>query len=101
MSGALMSSPGRAARVSDFTRIGVPFYYEKKGGSIMPELMTDIMQVIGSLGFPIVMCILLYNHLKEVQKDHKDEISKLSEVITDLKVTLAGIQSWIERNHDA
>lgn len=68
---------------------------------MMPDLLTSVMQVIGSLGFPIVMCILLYNHLKEVQKDHKEEISKLSEVINDLKITLAGIQSWIERNHDA
>lgn len=67
----------------------------------MPDLLTSVMQVIGSLGFPIVMCILLYNHLKEVQKDHKEEISKLSEVINDLKVTLAGIQTWIERNHNA
>lgn len=65
----------------------------------MPDLMTTIMQVVGSLGFPIVMCILLYNHLNEEQKAHKEEISKLSDVITDLKVTLAGIQSWIERNH--
>ena len=68
---------------------------------MMPDLLTSVMQVIGSLGFPIVMCILLYNHLKEVQKDHKEEISKLSEVNNDLKITLAGIQSWIERNHDA
>lgn len=67
----------------------------------MQDLLTIVMQVIGSLGFPIVMCILLYNHLKEVQKDHKDEISKLSEVINDLKITLAGIQTWIERNHNA
>lgn len=67
----------------------------------MQDLLTIVMQVIGSLGFPIVMCILLYNHLKEVQKDHKEEISKLSEVINDLKITLAGIQSWIERDHNA
>ena len=67
----------------------------------MPDLLTTVMQVVGSLGFPIVMCILLYNHLKEVQKDHKEEISKLSEVINDLKITLAGIQSWIEREHNA
>ena len=67
----------------------------------MQDLLAIVMQVIGSLGFPIVMCILLYNHLKEVQKDHKEEISKLSEVINDLKITLAGIQTWIERNHNA
>ena len=67
----------------------------------MPDLLTTVMQVVGSLGFTIVMCIMLYNHLKEVQKDHKEEISKLSEVINDLKITLAGIQSWIEREHNA
>lgn len=59
----------------------------------MPDLMTTIMQVIGSLGFPIVMCILLYNHLNEEQKSHKEEIGKLTEAIQDLKLTLAEMRT--------
>ena len=77
----------------------------------MPEIMTTIMQVVGSLGFPIVMCILLYNHLNEVQKQHADdlkaereqhrsEINELKDVINDLKVTLISIRSLIGGNNN-
>lgn len=59
----------------------------------MQDLLTIIMQVIGSLGFPIVMCILLYKHLDEEQKAHKEEISKLTDAIQDLKLTLSAMRS--------
>lgn len=59
----------------------------------MQDLLTIIMQVIGSLGFPIVMCILLYKHLDEEQKAHKEEISKLTDAIQDLKLTLAAMRN--------
>lgn len=83
-----------------------------KGGDIMPEILTNIMQVVGSLGFPIVMCILLYNHLNEVQKQHADdlkaereehrnEISELKDVINELKVTLVSIRTIIGGNSNA
>ena len=72
----------------------------------MPELLTNIMQVVGSLGFPVVMCILLYNHLKEVQQQHSDdlkaereqhrnEITELKDVINELKITLVSIRTLI------
>lgn len=76
----------------------------------MPELLTTIMQVVGSLGFPIVMCILLYNHLNEVQKQHMedlkeerkahaDEITSLKDVINELKITLVSIRTIIGGNN--
>ena len=78
----------------------------------MPELLTTIMQVVGSLGFPIVMCILLYNHLNEVQKQHTDElkeereahrkeIADLKEVMNDLKLTLVSIRTIIGGKNNA
>lgn len=76
----------------------------------MPELLTNIMQVVGSLGFPIVMCILLYNHLNEVQKqhtadlkaereEHRNEIGELKDVINELKITLVSIRTIIGGNN--
>ena len=61
----------------------------------MPEYLTAAMQLIGSLGFPIVMCILLYNHLGKEQDAHKEEISQLRECINDLKLTLVSIRTVI------
>ena len=52
----------------------------------------DWTQVIGSLGFPIVACIGMgwyvkyqtdsyKEEVKEMQKEHKDEISKISDAL--------------------
>lgn len=52
-------------------------------------------QLIGSLGFPIVMSILLFRHLEKEQDSHKEEVSSLKDAINDLRITLAGIRSYI------
>lgn len=57
------------------------------------ELMQMISQVVGSLGFPIVMSILLFNQLKKEQELHKDEVTSLKDAITDLRLTLASIRT--------
>lgn len=67
----------------------------------MPEFLSAAMQLVGSLGFPIVMCILLYNHLSKEQEAHKEEISQLRECINDLKLTLVSIRTAIGDNHAA
>ena len=61
----------------------------------MPEFLQSSVQLIGSLGFPIFMCILLYNHLEKEQEAHKEEISQLRECINDLKLTLVSIRTVI------
>lgn len=52
-------------------------------------------QLIGSLGFPIVMSILLFRHLEKEQDSHKEEVSSLKDAINDLRITLSGIRSYI------
>lgn len=52
-------------------------------------------QLIGSLGFPIVMSILLFRHLEKEQESHRDEVNSLKDAINDLRVTLAGIRSFM------
>lgn len=52
-------------------------------------------QLIGSLGFPVVMSILLFRHLEKEQDSHKEEVSSLKDAINDLRITLAGIRTYI------
>lgn len=52
-------------------------------------------QLIGSLGFPIVMSILLFRHLEKEQDSHKQEVTSLKDAINDLRLTLAGIRSFM------
>lgn len=52
-------------------------------------------QLIGSLGFPIVMSILLFRHLEKEQDSHKQEVTSLKDAINDLRLTMAGIRSFM------
>lgn len=67
----------------------------------MPEFLQSSVQLIGSLGFPIFMCILLYNHLEKEQEAHKEEISQLRECINELKLTLVSIRTAIGGSDNA
>lgn len=55
-------------------------------------------QLIGSLGFPIVMSILLFRHLEKEQESHKQEVTSLKDAINDLRLTMAGIRSFMSGN---
>lgn len=48
--------------------------------------MEEIVQVINSVGFPIVACIFMYN-----------QIQKMNHVILELSVTLKGIDTRISK----
>lgn len=42
---------------------------------------TAIAQLVGSLGFPIVACVMLYVRMEKQSEEHKEEVSKLTEAI--------------------
>lgn len=42
---------------------------------------TAVMQLIGSLGFPIVACIMLYMRMEKQDENHKAEVSELTKAI--------------------
>lgn len=54
--------------------------------------MSTVVSLIGSLGFPIVMCLLMVDLLKKSEDSHKTEIDSLkdafnanTQVLTELK----------------
>lgn len=42
---------------------------------------TQIMQAIGSLGFPIVACCALFYYLNKEQQSHKEEMSAVTDAL--------------------
>lgn len=38
-----------------------------------------ITALIGSVGFPIVMCLIMWKYMEQIQSDNKETISKLNE----------------------
>ena len=55
--------------------------------------LTEIMNLIGSVGFPIVMCLVIMyfwnNQYTNTMKELKDTISRLTEVVADNRKALA------------
>lgn len=49
--------------------------------------METVLQIIQQYGFPIAGCVCLFVMLQREQKEHKDETAKLTETITDLKIS--------------
>lgn len=54
---------------------------------------TDIVNIIGSLGFPIAMCTAFFVWFT---KDYKSEQEKTREVLEDLKETIVVLKSSVE-----
>lgn len=49
--------------------------------------MQDILTIIQTVGFPIAVAIAMFVMLQNEQKAHWEESEKLTETITDLKIT--------------
>ena len=49
--------------------------------------MQDILTIIQTVGFPIAVAIAMFVMLQNEQKAHREESDKLTETITDLKIT--------------
>ena len=50
-------------------------------------MMQDILTIIQTVGFPIAVAIAMFVMLQSEQKAHREESEKLTETITDLKIT--------------
>ena len=51
--------------------------------------MQDVVTIIQTVGFPIACAIAMFIMLNNEQKAHKEETAKISETITDLKVSFS------------
>lgn len=51
--------------------------------------MQDFITIIQTVGFPIACAVAMFIMLQSEQKAHRDESSKLTETITDLKLSFS------------
>lgn len=74
---------------------------------------STVVSLISSLGFPIVACIYMANYtrkqidvfradIKELQAEHKDEISKVTDALDNNTHALIELSTYIkeEKRHD-
>ena len=49
------------------------------------EALEIILSAIGSLGFPIVMCILMFDYMKKFSNQLNTSVASLTGVVNELK----------------
>ena len=50
--------------------------------------MQEVVTAISTVGFPIVMCILIFYYMEKESESHKQEVDGLKEVLTELKISI-------------
>ena len=66
--------------------------------------LAEIMNLIGSVGFPIVMCLVIMyfwnNQYTNTMKELKDTISRLTEVVADNTKALALLEQKLGKEEE-
>lgn len=61
--------------------------------------ITAIGNLIGSLGFPVVMCILMFNRMDKQDELHKQEMEKVTESLNNNTIALTQLSAKFENNN--
>lgn len=64
------------------------------------DITMDVSQVsalITSVGFPIVMCIMLFKYMQELNAQHQEETTALKDAINDLKVAITTLTERLNK----
>lgn len=60
------------------------------------ENLDMLVQAIGTIGFPIVMTLIMFYFLNKEQENHKAEMNELKDVIAGNNEVLAQLKQLIE-----
>ena len=63
--------------------------------------MQEVVTAISTVGFPIVMCILIFCYMEKEAESHKQEVDGLKEVLTDLKISITQLTDKIGGGKEA
>lgn len=59
--------------------------------------LNTLVQLIGSLGFPIVMCGALFWKMNKSDEQHKEEMTKMSEALNNNTKAILKLTEKLER----
>lgn len=59
--------------------------------------LTTLSQAIGSIGFPIIMCILMYERLNKQSVEHKEEMTKITESLNNNTLALQKLSDKLSK----
>lgn len=56
-----------------------------------------VTQLIGTLGFPIVMCLMLYYRMDKQDEQHKEEMAKITESVNNNTIAITNLTAKLEQ----
>ena len=59
--------------------------------------LATLSQAIGSIGFPIIMCILMYERLNKQTLEHKEEMTKITESLNNNTLALQKLSDKLSK----
>lgn len=59
--------------------------------------LNALTTAIGSLGFPIIMCLLLYDRMGKQDAQHKEEMMKLTETLNNNTLALQKLSEKLDK----
>lgn len=62
--------------------------------------MDEIMNAIGTVGFPIAMSLMLFFYLQKESETHRQEQAGLKEAINELKIAIVTLTNKMERKEE-
>lgn len=62
----------------------------------MEVCMDTVTQLVSTLGFPIVMCMIMFKYMQEESENHKKEVDALKDSLKENTVVLADLKSMIQ-----
>ena len=60
----------------------------------------EIIQAIGSLGFPIAMCVALFWYMIQQNQAHKEEMNALNAAVNDLQIAITKLSDKLGGNNN-
>ena len=60
----------------------------------------EIIQVIGSLGFPIAMCVALFWYMIQQNQAHKEEMNALKDAVNELQIAITKLSDKLGGNNN-
>ena len=62
------------------------------------ENLTIIGEFIGSYGFPMVMCLIMFWYMNKERDDHKAEVTAMTDAINNNTIALEAIKDKLDTN---
>ena len=57
--------------------------------------MNEVVTAVSTVGFPIVMCVIIFYYMERESESHKQEVNGLKEVLNDLKISIVQLTDKI------